>query len=212
MRAQLRYYSSMGTFNNWVERSCGESLTMWVREEGEQGSVWHVRALKDGSDADSQWKMPSTEMLVDFMLQVRAQRACNATRVCMSRTRRGRVETSVCVHCACVHMLRGVQMAHGDGLVVKGGDPSYYATERFAESSASTRTKWMTAEKKQEFGWGAYASEPYSYNTIDLTVTAISWFYDQVCAQTCGERQWMLPRNDLVRVRCACAYVRAAHL
>ena len=68
---------------------------------------------------------------------------------------------------------------------MKGGDPTYRARMveigfhhgAFGREKAVSR---MTEATRKDWGWGPYADEPFTFNTIERTVTAIAWFYDQL--------------------------------
>ena len=78
-------------------------------------------------------------------------------------------------------MIARAQMVSGEGLVVKGGDPSYrqgdHARCAFGRVAPGS---WMTDETKGQFGSGAYCDEPYSYKSVEMYLAAFGWFWDQV--------------------------------
>ena len=99
-------------------------------------------------------------------------------------------------------MLR-VQMAHGDALVVKGGDPSYRAQECFRGlfGRNNAHNEWMTEEARKDYGWGPYADEPFSFGTIEMYVTSIASFYDQVSARQTAQRERESADSDMRQIQ-----------
>jgi len=65
-------------------------------------------------------------------------------------------------------------MVSGEGLVVKGGDPTYrqgeHARPAFGRIAPGS---WMTEETRGEFGCGAYCNEPYSFAAIEMYLTCV---------------------------------------
>ena len=86
--------------------------------------------------------------------------------------------------CVCVFVC--TQMVSGEGLVQKGGCPEYHRDMqergiwRAPFGGNTMRSEWMTEKARGEYGWGAFSDEPFSFGTVELYVTALAWFYDQI--------------------------------
>jgi hypothetical protein len=93
-----------------------------------------------------------------------------------------------------------LEMAKGDGSVPKGGSPAHrqhaHARPSFGKISPGS---WMTEETKKAFGWGAYASEPFAFVTVEQYCSAFAWFYDEVILQGNEEEQVNPAKSARVR-------------
>ena len=93
-----------------------------------------------------------------------------------------------------------IEMASGDGLVQKGGSPAHRQHPRNRPIFGRyDQGAWMVDENRKEFGWGAYADEPFAFVTVEQYCSAFAWFYDEVVLKGAREEEVNPARSLRVR-------------